>query len=648
MSRRGIHSSLSDLVVLSPITPLTSGGSLDLANGQVGLLLNKPSARGLQAVSSLSGLKGKRKLHIEVGTGVTSSAGGLTPKGIRSSGFYPEDVLEVTRSYAKPSTLHELIIGYDGFNPNKTISLKPDESAQISLRLTGAPIAFYGFKDGIIELAFGLTQPSVDSCVDDCAKGICKDVVLEVVDKMRNHQLREGIYLKDLIDIHPILSCYTDLTPTIDANFFTLEVVDAGDVNALGQVQSQYAGYPVQRTKRDNTSMTSTYTIIITDESTPDDFVNYAANLKPDCETCPDGYTLVDGGFLYSVSLEDEATDQTALVETLANAVATTAIKVGQYFGVGTYQVVLSEPLSDEDLATFLGAGAIQATAQLEEISEVESVCVADESTTIAWVAGDTCQIAETTYTIELADTNCGDSRLLELQAAFPDYAVTELEDPAPAACRRAYEATVVSNIVCDECHPDIFRFEAPSDFEFEKWKASEIDDPADDADCKCGIKFRGKDLKLCPEACIADTIGTVNGQISIEVSGGERIGDLIGYSYNEDKYPVTIISRAFNGTGWGEEFISREKQTYDRYLSFSAGKDFAERWFKGSSTKLDPCTQYDTFTVKFKSESLSQSFSGEKKETFRWVFVIPQGSHTIYESFINLLAGANPSVGSV
>lgn len=45
------------------------------------------------------------------------------------------------------------------------------------------------------------------------------------------------------------------------------------------------------------------------------------------CEECPEGYTKVDGGLIYAVTLEDDGVDQSTVVESIKNAVSSTAEK---------------------------------------------------------------------------------------------------------------------------------------------------------------------------------------------------------------------------------------------------------------------------------------------------------------------------------
>lgn len=175
------------------------------------------------------------------------------------------------------------------------------------------------------------------------------------------------------------------------------------------------------------------------------------------------------------------------------------------------------------------------------------------------------------------------------------------------------------------------------------------ITTPSEDLDCVCGIMFRGKDIDLCPETNLSDGIGTIKSQIEIQVSGGELLGTKIGYKYKTGaRFPVTRVSRAFNGTGWGKDYWTQEKEAYDYGLDIVSDDSSEERFFKGTQSKLETCKQYDTITVKIKNTALSQAFSQTKTEYIRYIFVIPTGTKHIFDGFFNTVASGNLESGGV
>jgi len=154
----------------------------------------------------------------------------------------------------------------------------------------------------------------------------------------------------------------------------------------------------------------------------------------------------------------------------------------------------------------------------------------------------------------------------------------------------------------------------------------TDVLEPENDPNCNCGIMFRGKDLGLCPDTLLAEDVGTIRGQVEIQVSGGEILGHKVGYDYYVgNEFPVTRISRAFDGTGWGKDFWEQEKISYDRQLGVVTGNDSDERYFKNAQSRLNLCEQYDTATVKVRRKIPSGGFSQRTEEYLRYIFVIPQ-----------------------
>lgn len=639
---RGIHSGFSRTYVLNPITPKTEGGSLELANGQVGLFIDKTTKVGLQAVDTVSNYKGA-KFFLEVGTGVGGNQGGMSTKGLRTAPFKADDVIDITYDAAIAPTQAVTFIGFNGIN-NDSLSLKAGETSKISLRLTGDPIAYYGFKGGVYETEFTLSEMYEGGCDTSCDDKPCRDKVLEIVEVMKQRKVRDGLRLGDFLKIAAVTSCDDVAPTTTSALFFCIEVCDAGDTNALALVQAQVSGYRVERVERNGN--TSKYQVVITDGSeAPMDFEDWAVSIKTDCgDDCPTGYTAKAGGYLYSMSHEDDGVDVP-----IAGTVDTTVVsstRVGSSYGVGKYAVVLDGEITQADIDALVAAFP---TIKIDmEHQVVDSVCIKNSVDTIPWEACGTCEVSEVAYSIELPDTECGDSRLAELTKYYPELTIKVGDDASDSSeCRKRYYTKVPTNIVCDECYPEAFTSKPPSPYEFQEWTqvASATEAPAD---CKCGIRFEGREFEQCPDAKLADKIGTIVGQIEIQVSAGELTNTLIGYENNSTPSEQTRDSRAFNGSGWGFRFANEERMSYDYHLGIVSSKDYAENTFKGIESKLDPCGMYDVITLKVRRQLPSQSFSGNLVEYFRYKFVIPQGTAETFKPFFNAVASGNPNVGSI
>lgn len=741
------HGNFPRLIVLNGVAPRETGGNLDLGDGQIGLFENRSGSRGAIAVSSTQNSK-NQDFFFEVGTGRQTNEGGTTTKGFRTVPFKPSEVEDVSFSYAKDPVASKVYLGYDGFDPTKTIDVGFGEEAQIHVRLTGEQAAFLGKKDGIIEESFMLKAKDETECQDSCLDSPCKDLVFRLVEQMKEREIATEVKLKDLLDIHPIASCHKNKDSVSEATFYNLELCDKGDNAALGKVQSQVTGSNVVRIDRYDT--TSVYQVISTGDA-PDDFVDYQRPVLVGCDDeCPAGYTNIGDDFVYKVDVEDDGSD----VDFSTLSYITTSTKVDQNRGIGTYVLTATVKLTQtniDDLKSNYPTIAFDPNYYARQ-----GLCIVDEQTTVSWTEDKTCGVTYQYYYIDLDDDDCGDSRLQELRDYYPDLEIYSadhanigeflsgdvdgdtvdnkvtqyLNDLPSGDCRNRYFARVTTDVLCDECHPDVWVSEAPDGFEFELWKkvdfgggeivavtdsgcdteyesgtytgvtgttdgdgsgaeftveidadgcptvtitnggvnysvddtitidpvdigepsgnpdnaddlvltVTDILEPENNTNCKCGIMFRTKkDLYLCPDSRLHDEVAAITDQLEVQVSGGEVLGHKIGYEYYTDgEFPVTRVSRAFNGTSFGHEYWEQEKMSYEYFTGLIAGQNNAERFLKNMESKLDPCEQYDTATVKVKRTVPAGGFSSRTDTWIRYIFVFPSKVRNLVEDYFH------------
>ena len=58
-------------------------------------------------------------------------------------------------------------------------------------------------------------------------------------------------------------------------------------------------------------------------------------------------------------------------------------------------------------------------------LGEKDTVCSDETTVTTPWIDGDSCDLAQDTYEITLMDTECGETRLEELQKAYPELSIS-------------------------------------------------------------------------------------------------------------------------------------------------------------------------------------------------------------------------------
>ena len=414
----GIHKPLSrDFFTIDGEVKKT-GGSLGLAQGQFALVReDKPTAQGAQVIGdNMGALSPDASLTMRLGAfKVQNPTNGYTNKPY-SSEIFKLDAIKSIKVFHPKQAVQEFdswILGYNGINANTALTIPEQSSAPVEIIFKGDFLA-----------ATALDMCHIAKFHIYREEGEAMQTVIERLYKeILNYKFAGQIKLTDLADVKLVDSTAEALTGD-EQVFWSVQVNDAGSAVDLARVQVDQP-YPVKRTFRDG--IVSTYTLVAPEGETPDDYAQVVSrgNIKG-CEDCPAGYTTLTGGFLYSVSLEDDGVDSKATVQALPNAVALSAVKTRNDNGKGTYKVVLTAPLTQGQLDTFITANP---TTEVENQGLISDLCTLTSSTDIAWVAGDSCFINEDLYRIQLADDNCEGNRLAELQASYPGMDISIVDD---------------------------------------------------------------------------------------------------------------------------------------------------------------------------------------------------------------------------
>jgi|TARA_B110000908_G_scaffold167221_1_gene219784 hypothetical protein len=429
------------LIVIGGST-MADGGSLNLSKGQFGIFDEKStSKKGLKAVDSFEGVsKRDSRYAFKLGIADRDVNRSQSNKSYSSFPFSLNDVEEVG-AYApelSEQIVDELIIGYNGVDPSTSISMTRGQEEKLFIQLSGKSIGLLGYNNATVAFEIRLStdtcpvqfnplDPLCEDC-DPCAVPDCLPIILDAIEQINEYPLKGMVRVKDVIEATPIHKCDNEPTfTTQDVNFYSLEVCDTGDQTALSIVQAQYPDYKVLLTDRKGAN--STYQVAIeAGGSAPTDLTLKPLSLVKGCDDCPSGYTAVVGGEVYFVTLDDAGADASSNVQSMANAVATTAEKTGGSKGEGSYIVLLTTELSDADKTTFLTANK---SATIEYVGSTAALCDANASTTTSWSAAGSCTYTEETYTITIPDTVCKQPNLAAIQAAYPDHTIVYAVDTA-------------------------------------------------------------------------------------------------------------------------------------------------------------------------------------------------------------------------
>lgn len=412
----------------------TSGGSVNLAKGEFAAVdLSKTTTDGVQIVNSFAGKpKHKKDFALRVGIEGKKPNRSYSDRDQSTMPFALKDIngLKVSAPSRTEQSVDEVIIGWDGITPGSEFKFqRGDAYFRLFLRLQGDAIGYRGGKDSCEDIAINIEVPECDpfnDCedCDECEAVDCKVIVQEAIERIRRRELTGGHKVEDFIDVTPVFDCDNDVTAELTPYvYYTLDVCDTGTDGAKALVEAQYDA-PVIRIDRKGS--TSTYQVLLPgSEGVPADYTQSVASLIKGCEDCPAGYAEVAGGYIYAITLEDDGTDQSALIAALPNYVTGTVIKSGNDAGVGFYTAVFTAPLTQAQITTFLGTNAISSTATVDLAGSVESICTNDAETAISWATGDTCNAVEKEFSIILPDNECGEDRLVELQGAYNDLTIT-------------------------------------------------------------------------------------------------------------------------------------------------------------------------------------------------------------------------------
>lgn len=407
---------------------LTSGGSLNIANGQLAVINASaaPTQNGRKVLSSFKGLPKDTDFQIKVGKAPLEVSRSQTNKDYESLPFKLSEIVDfkVFAPEAKGIKVDEFIIGYNG-KAGTEITLKQNSAAQIDVTLSGEPMYMLGYTHGEVVLTLYLNAPYLDEDGNEVAGEFAtmQEAVENAVNTFNNMTLLGGVPVTDYVDAVAVNSLNSEIIGGVAYTFFNLTLFDDGDYTALGKVQAQYPTWKVLRSNVINDEQ-SVYTIAAPSATSLANYTTSLAQILKGCEDCPAGYTEIEEGVVYSVQIDDAGADLTTTVDDLPGFVTGTVVKVAQVENIGTYSVVVDNALTDAEIATFVGTAGAKSTAIITLVGDVKSICENTTTVSTAWVAGDTCEAIAKPFTITLADDECGNDRLAELQAYYADLTI--------------------------------------------------------------------------------------------------------------------------------------------------------------------------------------------------------------------------------
>lgn len=621
----------------------TTGSSVTLGIGEVAFVdISKTTKDGVKILSDFSPIDPSAKLAIRMGEPKDNTSRSEDNKSISTIPFKLKDVVDiyVDAPDREGIIVDDFIIGFNGEDGSE-IDLDNAENEVLEVCLKGDLMGMIGLPDSKHVANVNLTAPIEGvKGVDWTMHEIVENAYLELL----NYNLPGNIPITDFVDIILVNSENPATLPGTPSTFYSLVLDDEGTQSDLGKVQAQYPDLEVKRLQYQ--AGETTYSVIGT--AVPADYQGKADFILKGCDACPAGYTEIAQGLVYEVVIEDPA-DLTAAVQALPGATAGTAILNDTVGDTNTYSVVADTVLDQADIDAFIAANS---TASINLIaSDVSDLCESATPTAIAWVEGESCNSTTETYTITLKDTECGDSRLGELQLAFPTLTVTETSVIAEA-CQRVYSTTVNTNLVCEECGDifrDVFVSDAPSMFESVSWVKAE---KTYSGTAKMGIRVRGKRASIAGNEFLRDDMFFFDGSAEISLVGGYPTYTNESYRYGtNDRFTVKYFSRKADAQNLGGNLrkYEEEAQMHFRGRSRYVGNNYG-KIVNGHETRLEALDQYIVYSVTVAPNRFVSNFQQPQNGAFTYHFIVPLGKQGDFEAVINKLAAATglPQVQAV
>jgi len=629
---------------------MTSGYSRDLGLDQVGIFSTsgkKTTKDGLKALSTFSGIdKSLEQLAIHFGIKKDEGRHGSN-KNSRSVPFSLSEVKKV--GIAHPKVTEQKFdywrVGWNGINTaiDKTTSLKFSRGQTLEFQMTihGAAVSFFN-SSSCYTVRTLINVPNLDTSVlpctsigDICDPTDCREYTLQLVKDLNNYDLPGGQKLSQYFDIYPIFSTPLNPVTTVTYNNWCLQYCGFGGNHELAAVQAQYPG---QKIIRD--SLSGKFILTAIDTYTPIDYKQTTASILKGCATCPAGYTEIPEGFAYAVALEDDGVDQTAIVQALPNAVATSAVKTGQDFGVGHYVVVLSQLLTPLEEEAFVLANP---TAVLIAVGTKAAFCESAVEVLNPWVLCGDCSAVEQTYQIIVAE-DCGNTKFAEIQAAYPELTITQVG--STTNCVSKFETKVVTTTSCstgcsDAIIQQMYESKAPRPFGLNQYWFPVVTPLVPDTTVACGFEIKAKPLIMNPSECTIEDLPFLATSTRIKsLSGGYPIDYSLNSIVPTGTWSLLQLDRAVDLDNLGGNLRNWEKKGRFYFQDEKAYRSVVERSLTGTQTRLEGLTQYsDAFVTIEKSNKAG--INSKEYSYITYHVLVPYGVSTDVETAYQKLAGA-------
>lgn len=606
----GLFQSYAPVFVTNSPALLANGSTVDsLAVGQIGVIDAKTNL-GVTAPTYAT----NKALKIVWGTPNVDLGlmGGIPNENIYSKLIKGKLIKGFRGKAAVHAQTPQWTVGWSGdVSDTDTLSGKAGEAKHLYIHLSGTIIERLYSPQGVTKLF--LTTPP---CTDDCSLGCDVQDCTTIADQLVQ-QINQDKDFRKFIRAKAIKSCVSSATTNV-CYVFELSVCDTGDDVALGLVQAQYPAETVVRVGRQGSE--STYQVIKTANSAPADFSNAGIVFIPNCPTCPAGYTAVTSNYVYTVQRSDAGTAGalTTLIADYGIVSPETAVRTNYEFGSSTYVVASASVLtaSGQDILHFVGQSRYS--------------CVLTTPTTISWVAGTNLENVERQVRLTIGDTECGNDRLTELQAAYPDLVISLVD--ADGDCVHTYETTITSECYLPGCGIENAVFTMPAMYQGNAWVLVPLND--DTTGCLCGVLIESAFFSNETNECTFDALPYENDVVHVQISNYNP-------DYNEapcsaTDWAVKQIRQVRYPQGDGA-WVARKEKESKSYELLERSHEPLLRQLQGYSLQAQNGVFYDEYVLEFDTKYFtSGGWSENYTDSYHLHVFFPEGTGAAFESAIN------------
>ena len=414
-----------------------------------------------------------------------------------------------TQTFTKDDKTNIYYLGYNGLDDCTSLSFECGKTYEFDVYVKGRAVRNIFGRE--MREVIQITTPCCTPCTDgDCAETIECNVVIDELVRNFNDVNR---WVSRFYTAEKVVTCATEPSPdTVTYNHYCLTVCDNGDEIALANVQAQVSrnDYTEVTVKERNAPYT-TYQVreLSGGEGAPSAFSQDATVLE-NCNECPSGYTLVEGGYAYIIEV-DQASSAEASLATLQAlngfSTLTSRSMTGWNVGVGTYYVTSSAPLTTTTADAKI----------LKYVGQTLRTCTQDVATTTAWEECGSCYAVARTMTITFGSDDCDPTASVitaweDFLEANPDL----VEDSTIALtgdndCFWRGSVIQYSKCVEDGCDSiPAYEWDSMPTFLGFVWTEEPCVDEDLPTGCSCGIKFTGRsfnDLAELLQLPIADLL---------------------------------------------------------------------------------------------------------------------------------------------